>query len=290
MVLSQRVSLVIGPLIGTGLIAWTSTTGVFLFDGLTFVVSALSLLGLRASAVIAPARLSGTAGEPDPGASSLPEMSHHPPGGWRAMKALFGDIHEGIRFVLGVRWLWIGVLIGAVSNIGFAAAIGVAEPKLVRDVYGAGAWLLGLLNATNSLGVILATLLIGQMGRLHRRGVRSYLGTLLAGLALAAFGLPLPPGSAPVLLSLASATFGFGMGLSGLLGSTLEQELVPAEKLGRVSSIEMLASFSLIPVGIALGGVFTDQIGPRWIYLTSGSVIVGLALLALASEDIRKLD
>jgi hypothetical protein len=75
MVLSQRVSLVVGPLIGTGLIAWTSTTGVFLFDGLTFVVSALSLLGLRASAVIAPARLSVTAGERDPGASSLPEMA-----------------------------------------------------------------------------------------------------------------------------------------------------------------------------------------------------------------------
>lgn len=146
-----------------------------------------------------------------------------------------------------------------------------------------------MLGATTSLGVILATILVGQFPCLQRRGVLSYLGTLVLGVSLALFGLPITRTNPAGIASLASITYGFGMGFSGLLWTTIMQERVPQEKLGRVSSIEMLCGFSLIPVGLAIGGLTTDHIGASNVFVVCGVINVILALAALSTKDIRRL-
>jgi hypothetical protein len=68
------------------------------------------------------------------------------------------------------------------------------------------------------------------------------------------------------------------------------QERVPADKLGRVSSIDLLGSSVLIPVGFAAGGWATDQFGAPLVFLMGGGITSFVALLALLHPAIRRLD
>jgi hypothetical protein len=60
--------------------------------------------------------------------------------------------------------------------------------------------------------------------------------------------------------------------------------------LGRVSSIDMLGGFALLPVGYALTSWATDQFGAALVCVVGGRLTVLLATLGLIHPAIRTLD
>ncbi len=67
------------------------------------------------------------------------------------------------------------------------------------------------------------------------------------------------------------------------------QEIVPDDRLGRVSSIDQLGGYGLWPVGFALAGVIADYIGPSWVFIGAGIVNAGLYSLGLSIRAVRQL-
>ena len=132
--------------------------------------------------------------------------------------------------------------------------------------------------------------MIGQARRLHHRGILAYLGTALASVGLIAFGLPLPLAALPLVALGASFLDGFGISIFSVIWGTVLQELVPADKLGRVSSVDLLGSLCLQPVGFLLAGVLADRIGPSWVFVCAGAVNLVLTLAALCVRGIRRLE
>jgi hypothetical protein len=122
--------------------------------------------------------------------------------------------------------------------------------------------------------------------RLRCRGVLAYCGLLVAGLGLLALGLPI------ALLGAASAALvnGAALEVHSLSMTNMLQEMVPREQLGRVASMDMLGSYVLVPVGFGLAGWATDQLGAGPVFVLGGGLTAGLALLALAHPQIRRLD
>jgi DHA3 family tetracycline resistance protein-like MFS transporter len=92
-----------------------------------------------------------------------------------------------------------------------------------------------------------------------------------------------------VLTILANWLIGFGLGTFGIIWVTLMQELVPAEMLGRVSSIDQLGAWSLLPLGYVLTGLATDRFGPSLVFLIAGLFNILLAVIALAVPAIRRV-
>lgn len=95
--------------------------------------------------------------------------------------------------------------------------------------------------------------------------------------------------STPVLL-FAMLVGGICTSMFSLIWTQTLQEMVPAEMLGRVFSMDALGSFVLLPIGYGLAGWATDIIGAPMIFLigTIGSVILGA--LPLLHPAIRGLD
>jgi DHA3 family tetracycline resistance protein-like MFS transporter len=103
-----------------------------------------------------------------------------------------------------------------------------------------------------------------------------------------------------------TATIGFHLGLTGLLiagfviGASITvfgliwintlQELVPPELLGRVSSVDQLGSFALLPLGFALTGWATDLVGPSVVFVAGGLLTATIIGLGLLHPAIRRLD
>jgi hypothetical protein len=121
-----------------------------------------------------------------------------------------------------------------------------------------------------------------------------YSGLTVAGLMLALFGLPVPGTLGVTLwmvaLGVAALINGAALEIGNLAWTNALQEFVPGDKLGRVSSMDMLGSFVLVPIGFGLTGWATEQLGPASVFVIGGGLTALLALLALAHPKVRYLD
>lgn len=302
--LSRNLSLLIGPALGAALVAASSASWAFVFDGLTFVASALCLLLMgrvdrqRAAGVESASPVWASHAHTEaatPGAVAAVELATAPAGSpgpadsRRGLRGMLADIREGIGYITSSTWLWLTIALASLGNVGNAPLV-VTLPKLVHDVYGQGAWLLGAIYSASAAGSIGAALVMGQIRRVRRRGLVAYLALLISYAGLIAFGLPVGRALAPALALAAGALIGVGFGVFEVVWLTTLQELVPADKLGRVSSVDWMGSLLLQPVGLLVVGALTDRIGPSWVFIAGGALNLILTVIGLSVRGIRQLD
>jgi DHA3 family tetracycline resistance protein-like MFS transporter len=96
----------------------------------------------------------------------------------------------------------------------------------------------------------------------------------VATLAVAGYGL----GTAVWQLMLASALFNALETAGTIVWATLKQRHVPADMLGRVSSLDWLISIGLLPVSFALTGPVSEAVGARATLVLAG--VLGAAVTA----------
>ncbi|GCE21719.1 MFS transporter [Dictyobacter kobayashii] len=269
--LSLRFSQFVGPLLGAACVALVGPGSAFGLDGLSFVLSTLCLLAMRLPArLLEPAPLApetniGRQQELNVAQAAEAEAER------QGVRGVFSDMRAGLDYVLGSTWLWVSIVISAGGNVFSGAALEVALPKLISSVYGSGVWLLGMLASASAIGSIVAVLIVGQLKQINGRGLKMYFFSIISGLALALMGWPLPRGSEPLVAGIASVFIGFSMGFFNVNWFIILQQMIPDKFLGRVSSIDMMGSLCLTPVGLALGGIITDSIGPAWSLLAVAS-------------------
>jgi DHA3 family tetracycline resistance protein-like MFS transporter len=297
--LSVQLARVGGPALAAALIAAGGTPLAFALNGLSFALSAACLVPLlrhpaltrQSPAVEAPAvestpPIAEWVGEPPPGTPPMPPPMAEGPDAPPERRGIWRDLGAGFHTVATQPWLWITIVLASVGNVALAGPYTIAMPFLVTDVLHGDATLLGFLYAIFPIGYMVSGLWLGSRARLRRRGVLAYGGMIGAGLGLATFGLPV---SIPVLV-VAALINGAALECFAQIWTNLLQERVPADQLGRVTSIDMLGSFGLLPLGFAVAGWATDSIGPALVFLIGGGSVAALAVLALLHPQIRALD
>jgi MFS family permease len=258
--LSFRLTGVLGPALGAGLVARGGTPLAFACDGASFILSAGFLLPLARVATL-PRPLEGRV-------SAKSEMA------------------EGVRYVMSSTWLWLTIAVFAVVNVTAFGPIAVSLPFLVEGDLKADVRALGLITSMSSVGSILMAFYLGRWRRLRWRGILGYCSTVVEGIVVLLTGLAL---SVPWVAALAVVN-GAMVTVFGLIWTNLIQEFVPREMMGRVSSIDALGSYVFLPVGYAAAGWLTDAIGPPAVFYLGGSLTIVVALLGLAVPAIRRLD
>lgn len=286
--LSSTLAQLLGPALGAGFIALTGPMGAFSANALSFFLSVAFLLPVRIPErhmnkplQMQELSVDGTQVEGVPEEQSAKR---------RGIWGVLTDVGEGMVYVRTSRWLWVTMISAAIGNIGIMASLVTSMPKLVHDVYGQGAWLLGLIGTTEAVGSILAVLLVGQATRLKKRGLLAYLSMALNSVGLLIFGLPFPHTAAPIIAPLASVLVGFGIAFFNTIYFTILHERIPSEKLGRVISLDTLGSFAMIPVGEAVGGILTDHIGPALVFIIFGAFNVVNSLIPLLVREVRETE
>ncbi len=271
--LSQQTSKLIGLASGTAWVAFVGATNAFAFDAATFIFSALCLFIIRQPS------LTKTLLEKAPD-ELLPRQNR--------FRIVLSDVREGWQYIKSSQWLWVTILIASVANIGFFGSMAVLLPKLVQNRY-SEVWVYGFITAMNALGAIITPLIIGNIKKIVRRGLLAYLAIIASSIGLIMIGLPLNGIPGIILAGVGSIVAGAALGLFGVLWVTILQELVPLDKLGRVSSLDLLGSYALIPVGFLLIGGLAEQIDPAWLFIAGGIVNILLSCIALSVRSIRQL-
>lgn len=178
--------------------------------------------------------------------------------------------------------MWVVVLCFGVINAALSGGMSVLGPVVTDATVGRGAW--GFVLAAQTLGMVLGALVAMRLtaGRLLFVGVWCTAFEVLPVLTL---------GVAPHLGLLLAAAFLAGVGIEqfAVAWETTMQEHVPADKLARVYSYDMVGSFVAIPVGQVAAGPIAQAVGVRPT-LIGAAALIGLAVAGmLASRDVRNL-
>lgn len=258
--ISIKIALIVGPAIAATIIAVGGTSLAFALDGVSFLVSALCVVALpRVAALRNPAEME---------------------------TGVLQDLHKGIVTVLASPWLWLTLLIACVSTIFLEGPVEAALPLLVKQRFGAQVSYYALLNMLSAFGSLLAAVWLGHFKRLRRRGPLTYTAWLLASLMLLVMGLGIPI----VVMSLAFFIQGMALTTLGLAWANSLQEFVPSDLLGRVSSIDMLVSSGLLPIGYGLAGIAADRLGTAPVFMLGGAIAAAIIALGLLHPAIRAVD
>ncbi|MBV9278631.1 MAG: MFS transporter [Chloroflexi bacterium] len=196
------------------------------------------------------------------------------------------DVRDGLRMVAGSRWLWLTIAVAAVLNVTESGPRNVVFPFLIRQTFHGGVGALGALYSVFAAGSILASVWLGRSTRLRHRGLLVYGGWLLGGAVMPGLVLPVTVVGAGVLALVWGVTFE----AVGLAWTNSLQEMVPRDLLGRVSSIDYLGSFALIPLGYGAAGIASDHLGPAMVFGIGGMATALLGGFGLAQPAIRALD
>lgn len=244
----------IGPLLGGLLVASLGIRGALAADALSFLLSAVVLLGVPA---LPPVR----------------ERSER--------SSFMADTREGLAYVrrhVAARAVVVTLFLG----VAFAGIDNVALVFLSREVLGAGALGFGVVAGAFGIGMLVASVVLSS-GR-----SRSPRTLFIGGWLLTAAGTLLT-GLAPVLwLAVAAqAIGGIGNGADNVASDTLIQRSVPRDMLGRVFGVTSTAAFVGGGIAYAAGGPLLDATSPRFVFVLAAVgvlAVVGLAVVMLPSE------
>ena len=115
-----------------------------------------------------------------------------------------------------------------------------------------------------------------------------YASWLAAAACVAGLGLGAPAAVAVTVALMLG--YGAGWALVNLLSATLLQELVPQERLGRVSSMDARGSLGLAPVGYAAAGYTADRWGAAPTFLAGGLAGMVIVAAGLLHPGVRAVD
>jgi predicted MFS family arabinose efflux permease len=136
----------------------------------------------------------------------------------------------------------------------------------------------GLIVALSGIGGVLGSLLsrrvVATLGG-RRAATITLFSTPLAMIALGLFARDVA-----TVAALASMT-SFGAALWNVASASMRQRSVPAELMGRVSSVGLLLAWGTQPVGAILGGLVADWWGLAAPWLAGGGLRLVTAVLAL---------
>ena len=190
--------------------------------------------------------------------------------GWRAVRS-----HSWLLAMMLDTALWCLVILGPYLVLGPVVS--------KRELGGAGAW--ALISAAHGVGSVAG----GALGlRLHPR--RPLLVAVVINAAFVPL-LGLLAVAAPTwLIAISGVPAGASIALYMVLWDTTIQERVPADVLARVSSFERVATFALMPLGMALAGPVAEVLGVGATLWASAAWLGVSTVFLLAIPSVRGLE
>ncbi len=254
--ISRQFALVVGPAFAGLVYGATGSATVFAFDAGSFVVSAALVFLARPRALERAA----------------------PEGALR-------EIAVGIRYVARDPWLWVTISLFSVFLMVVLAPYQVLMPSIVENHFGRGVGSYGLLMTVQGAGMMVGTILFGQLDPRRRRGLLSYLLWIASSALVVVLALAPWYALAAASAALRGAAVGFGIAV----WDTMLMELVPGNLLSRVISVDYFGSLGLMPVGLALAGAASALASPQAL-LAGGAALAALLFAAgLGNERIRTI-
>jgi MFS family permease len=254
--LLRRGSQIIGPALGGVSVAILGVTETYVINDVGYVVLIVLILVMR------------------PGRAPAVERARSP----------LQAISDGLAYVRQDRLIAGLLVIDAATSI-FGHAYNGLLVIFARDVFDSGAQGLGLLQSAPGLGTVIGSVVLATLGDVDRKGRFMMVGGVAFAFAIILFALV--PSFPLALVFLAIS--GVADVTMGSLRTTILQFVARREMLGRVMSLQSMATRGVGGLGSFQAGAIGSLIGVPYAIALGGLVVLGAILaVGLAVPPIRQ--
>ncbi len=252
---TELVSLIAGASLATLVISLTSVATAFVVDALTFVASALFLLAAHIPQ-----------GLPVP----VPTAPRN------EFRRFWEGFVEGMRYIAGNKHLWQLMAITTVATLGLSATVLLAAAYF-KQLLGISAQYVGLLQATEGIGMALGAVLISTYASWARS--RQIVSVTMIVLGLGILALAFSPRYWLVLTG--ALVVGLCVVSARTTLAAMTQALVPNARRGRVESA-MVTVIGLGTMGaLIISGLLGDIVGPESVFIFTGLVVLAAGIASI---------
>lgn len=251
-----------GPAAGGAAVAFLGSSGAFGLDATSFVLSALTLVGVRKAM------------------RSRQDICSTPAG----IQASRSDVPTLRSLLRSERILQVMLLVTIAGNLGLGGCGEVGLPSLAHGPLHAGARGYGIMLAAFAAGALAGTLAAGQARQFRRPFVVGGLAFLAYAPFIAA--IPFLPNTAAVAAAL--ATVGTLNGFANVITMTAFQKWADPSVLGRLMGLTMLGSFGIYPVSAALAAFLVRYFGLTSLFLVTAALCVTAVFAGLSQRAFRE--
>lgn len=251
---TELVSLIAGASLATLVISLTSTSTAFVVDSFTFLLSGVFLL-----------------------AANIPQgKSDSGPASPLRKQAFWPEFVSGLRYIAGNKYLLQLMAITTMATLGLSATVLLAAAYF-KQLLGISAEYLGLLQATEGVGMALGALLISLYASWARSRQIVSAAMIILGGGILVFAL------APVywLVLLGALVVGLCVVSARTTLAAMTQALVSDAQRGRVES----AMVTVIGIGtmgaLIMAGILGDVVGPEIVFVVTGVVVLAAGIASI---------
>lgn len=242
------VAILIGPALAGFLIAWVGTSLAFVVDSLTYLVSAIAIMTITT------------------GGDTLDQERI-------GVRMIWQRFTEGFSYMLHHNTV-LGIIVTLMVGLLGIGAIEVLFVPFLQGEFGVGPEGLGFTQTAQGVGMLLGSVLIGNLAARFRltRIIAWSIGLL--GVSVAVCGL------VNQFIFILIALFIAGLSLAPLNAAlnTLMQITVPDEKLGRVGSVVDTSITLSYLISMSGAAFLADAFGMRAVFVAAG-IITALSIL-----------
>jgi MFS family permease len=252
---ARNAGMVIGPTLAGILIAVSGPGTAIAVDAGTFVVSAAFLVSLRV-----PHERHET-------------VEHH------FMRDLKGGIHEVARR----RWMWTFMpAFTAYHLLALPCVLALGPVIADRELSGASSW--AVISTSFGIGTIAGSVLV-----LRAKPRHPMYGATIAFMLAACQSPIIAFGGSTLVIAGLQLLAGIAVAYGFTLWDTSLGREVPAEALGRVTSLDWFTTTGVMPIGFVVVAPATQLLGTQATMAAAGAIVIALLLAALAAGDVRRL-
>jgi predicted MFS family arabinose efflux permease len=190
--------------------------------------------------------------------------------------AMLADIGAGWKYMVRTPWLLGSLLFASLLVLAIMGPIEVLLPFVVTDRLGGSAGDFALVLAAFGVGEALASLAVASL-RLPRR----YLTIMMLGWAAGSVPLAVVGFASYWVVVVAVFLVGAAFGVGSVIWGTILQRRVPADLLGRVSSLDFFVSLVFMPISMAVAGPVGAALGYGWTFVGAGIIPLIIGIVAI---------
>ena len=195
----------------------------------------------------------------------------------------FDELFDGLKIIKSNTLIFINIIVGCLVNI-FLAPFNVLMPVYSDKVLHAGEKGYSVMGIAIMVGIILGSLLVGQLGHRFKKSTLIISGFIAFGVFIGSLGFVSSLIPAAFLCTLA----GICLPIVSATGLSVVQEHTPREKMGRVSSTMGTIALIGMPLGYAISGVVGEHLNIQLTYILLGAIIILICIPPLFNKEFRK--
>lgn len=253
----------IGPIVSGILIGFMEIATILWIDIGTFIIAFIPIIFIKIPSVVDRSK-------PKQGKPSFKQ-----------------EIKEGYQIIMTIKGMFAFFALAVIGNF-FISPQGVLRPYFISIYHQGSAKILSYISALVQVGMIAGALVIALRKKWKHKSRFIIIAQFMIGSGLLISALA-PEGNF-LIIGIGLFIFSFGIPITNSLYMTILQEKVPLDKQGRVSSIDLALSYSIMPISSLIAGPLAELLGVNVFFIILSGIFLLIVLAFTLFTDMRDVD